>query len=131
MRDLSTSSASSSSLKCQPPFPPSAGLCHLWNRLLVSGNRAVKRVLSSPLLTIATHTGSLFFLWVLEKGKADFKVKNRGFCERRGAGDAPEPILSRGVHLAWLDFVFGYIPPDTGGETGGWSQAYLIEILSD
>lgn len=54
-------------------------------------NIAVRRVLSRPLLVIATYTGSLLFLWVVEKGKEDFNVKNRGFCDRCGAGDAPDP----------------------------------------
>lgn len=54
-------------------------------------NTAVRRVHSSPLLVIATYTGSLLFLWVVEKGKEDFNVKNRGFCDRCGAGDAPDP----------------------------------------
>lgn len=40
---------------------------------------------------IATYTGSLLFLWVVEKGKEDFKVKNRGFCDHCGAGNAPNP----------------------------------------
>lgn len=53
-------------------------------------NIAVRRVLSRPLLVIATYTGSLPFLWVVEKGKEDFNVKNRGFCDRCGAGDAPD-----------------------------------------
>lgn len=47
-------------------------------------NTAVRRVHSSPLLVIATYTGSLLFLWVVEKGKEDFNVKNRGFCDRCG-----------------------------------------------
>jgi len=43
----------------------------------------------------------------------------------------PKAMHSGGLSLAWLGFVFGLIPVNAAGETGGSSQAYPVQTLTD